>query len=302
MKFRKLSQLVFALALTGYTGYTLLDTFLLSRAQQVQADAVFQETQMQLSPASESVSTLWQQGASIGTWSDEATQIDLREFRTDDTQVYAARVSLSSMADLKTAFAQAAYGKNVTAKTSETAQENNAVLAINGDFYGARETGYVIRNGVLYRSESDGGDVLAIFPDGSFKIVDSSTVSAQELIDEGCWQAFSFGPGLLVDGQIQVDPNTEVGKAMASNPRTAIAQMENGDYLLVTADGRTSESAGLSLYELAVFLQELGAVNAYNLDGGGSSTMVFQGEVINNPTTNGRIQERSVSDIVYIGE
>ena len=62
------------------------------------------------------------------------------------------------------------------------------------------------------------------------------------------------------------------------------------------------ESAGLSLSQLAEFMKCLGVVTAYNLDGGGSSTMYFNGEIINNPTTNGRsIKERSVSDIVYIG-
>ena len=73
-------------------------------------------------------------------------------------------------------------------------------------------------------------------------------------------------------------------------------------YMFVVSDGRTDESAGLSLSQLAEFMQGLGVVTAYNLDGGGSSTMYFNGEVINNPTTSGRsIKERSVSDIVYSG-
>ena len=56
------------------------------------------------------------------------------------------------------------------------------------------------------------------------------------------------------------------------------------------------------MYELAQLMQSLGTQTAYNLDGGGSSTLYFNGTVVNNPTTNGRrIQERSVSDIVYIG-
>ena len=67
------------------------------------------------------------------------------------------------------------------------------------------------------------------------------------------------------------------------------------------SDGRTNESDGLSLYQLGEFMQSLGVSLAYNLDGGGSSTMYFKGEVINKPTTNGRISERSISDIVYIG-
>lgn len=102
--------------------------------------------------------------------------------------------------------------------------------------------------------------------------------------------------------EIAVSDNEEVGKAMASNPRTALGVTEDGHYLFVVSDGRTSESEGLSLYEMAEFMQSLGAVTAYNLDGGGSSTMYFNGEVVNNPTTSGRsIKERSVSDIVYIG-
>ena len=59
---------------------------------------------------------------------------------------------------------------------------------------------------------------------------------------------------------------------------------------------------GLSLSELAELMAAMGCREAYNLDGGGSSTMVFLGEVVNNPTTNGkRVSERSVSDIVYVG-
>ena len=111
----------------------------------------------------------------------------------------------------------------------------------------------------------------------------------------------SFGPALLIDGEIAVSSGEEVGRAMASNPRTAIGIVDDLHYLFVVSDGRTNASEGLSLRELAQVLEELGAKTAYNLDGGGSSTMVFQGQVVNNPTSNGkRITERSVSDIVCI--
>ena len=71
---------------------------------------------------------------------------------------------------------------------------------------------------------------------------------------------------------------------------------------MVVSDGRTDRSAGLTLYQLAGFLQSLGATTAYNLDGGGSSTMYFNGRVINEPVNHGStVSERSISDIVYIG-
>jgi len=145
-------------------------------------------------------------------------------------------------------------------------------------------------------------DVLCIMADGSFLMTNSGEYTAEELIEAGVRQAFSFGPALVRDGAVSVRADQEVGRAMASNPRTAIGMIDPLHYVFVTADGRTSESEGLSLSELAAFMQRLGVRNAYNLDGGGSTTMYFNGEIINNPTTNGRsIKERKVSDIVYIG-
>ena len=92
-----------------------------------------------------------------------------------------------------------------------------------------------------------------------------------------------------------------MGQAKESNPRTAIGQISEGHYLVIVSDGRTDESEGLSLLELAQEFQERGCTTAYNLDGGGSSTMVFNGEVVNNPTDGRSIAEREVSDIVYFG-
>ncbi|MBQ2509207.1 MAG: phosphodiester glycosidase family protein, partial [Erysipelotrichaceae bacterium] len=235
-------------------------------------------------------------------YADENIRILLREYRQYDTSIYVAEVWLSSAEYLKTALAKGSYGKNITQKTSEMASENQAILAINGDYYGARQTGYVIRNGVIYREEGAADtDVLCIYADGSLAITNSSEKSAEELVREGVWQAFSFGPGLLEDGQITVSETDEVGKAKASNPRTAIGIIDDLHYVFVVSDGRTDASEGLSLYQLAEFLQSLGVQTAYNLDGGGSSTMVLNGEIINNPTTGGNhTKERSVSDIVYI--
>jgi len=229
------------------------------------------------------------------------SEITLTEYREYDTDIYVAQINTSAPVALRTAFAQGAYGRNVTAKTTEIAESVGAVLAINGDYYGAREKGYVIRNGVLYREEGiEGQEDLVIRQDGSFTIVDEGETTAQELIEQGAWQVLSFGPALVKAGEISVSTSDEVDKAMRDNPRTAIGILANGDYVMVVSDGRTDESVGLSLYELAEFMQKLGVVTAYNLDGGGSSTMVYNGELVNNPTTTGRIKERAVSDIVYI--
>ena len=239
-------------------------------------------------------------GTSLGTAKTDDYSITVTKYQEYDTAIYVADITVSSAEIIKTALADDTYGKNITAYTSTIASENQAVLAINGDYYGAQESGYVIRNGVAYRETSDGEDILVLYADGTMKVLDRDDVTVQELLDQGAWQAWSFGPGLLSDGEVTVGENTEVSRSMNSNPRTAIGQIDDNHYVFVVSDGRTDESKGLSLYELAEFMENLGCRTAYNLDGGGSSTMYFNGSVVNNPTTNGRIKERAVSDIVYI--
>ena len=237
------------------------------------------------------------------TYQDENMTIALTEYQVDGTTVYAADIQLSSASYLKTALARSAYGKNVTKTTSEMAENNNAVLAINGDYYGAQEKGYVLRNGVIYRNTAEKGqEDLVIYEDGSFEIILEEEITAEELLEKGAVQILSFGPALITEGEISVTENDEVGRAKASNPRTAIGIIDDLHYVFVVSDGRTDESQGLTLYQLSQFMESLGADTAYNLDGGGSSSMVFQGVLVNNPTTTGNsIKERSVSDIVYIG-
>nr|MCR5215494.1 phosphodiester glycosidase family protein [Lachnospiraceae bacterium] len=229
--------------------------------------------------------------------------VTLQTLTAYDTTIYVADIILSDEEYLQTAFAKGIFGKNVTDKTSTIASEVDAILAINGDYYGAQESGYVIRDGVLYRATAQSGqEDLVIYADGSMEVILEDEITAEELLANGAITVLSFGPGLIEEGSITVSESEEVGKAKESNPRTAIGMISPLHYVFVVADGRTSESAGLSLYQLATVMESLGVSTAYNLDGGGSSTMVFLGEVMNNPTTSGnKIKERSVSDIVYIG-
>ena len=242
-------------------------------------------------------------GTVIGTYSDSKSKITVTQYRAYDSNIYVADVEVTDGTSILSAFANNTYGRNITDTTSDMAEENNAVLAINGDYYGARQSGYVIRNGVVYRNQGSNGEDMVISKDGSLSFISESDTTTDSLIQKQAWQVLSFGPVLVENGEVAVTENDEVGMAMASNPRTAIGTVAKNHYLFVVSDGRTSESAGLSLYELANFIKSLGATNVYNLDGGGSSTMVFQGEVVNNPTTNGnKISERAVSDILYIGK
>lgn len=285
----KLWYTCFACLLIGFTLYVLLDAFVIERRYVVVPPKVTAEP-IQGSYVDDSF------------YQDDTLSITLSEHRHANSTVHVAEIILADPTRLQAAFAMDTYGRNVTERVADTAERHEAILAINGDYYGAQKAGYVLRDGVIYRDKprSDDQEDLVFWRDGSLSVIREGEATAQDLLDAGAWQVLSFGPALVKDAQVSVGEHDEVGNAMASNPRTAIAMKEPGCYLVVVADGRTEESAGLSLYELASFLQQQGAVVAYNLDGGGSSTMVFGGRIINFPTTRGWYNERAVSDIVYL--
>jgi exopolysaccharide biosynthesis protein len=305
---------IYGAILAAFTLFVVLDAFVIPRSYasaSASESSSAQTVQTSSSSGSSSgssgtASTLSSSAATTTdtSYSDGNITINITTDRVDGTTVYVADIQVTSVEYLKAALAGSTYGKNVTAVTSSIASSNNAILAINGDYYGARDSGYVVRNGTLYRSDSAGSDQedLVVYSDGSFDIVNEGDVTAEELVQNGAWQVFSFGPGLIDGGELTVSADSEVGRSMTSNPRTAIGEISPLHYVMVVADGRTSESTGLSLYQLAEYMQSLGVQTAYNLDGGGSSTMYWNGQVINNPTTTGNsIKERKVSDIVYIG-
>ncbi|MCR5811980.1 MAG: phosphodiester glycosidase family protein [Lachnospiraceae bacterium] len=238
------------------------------------------------------------------TYNNGEVSIEIRYMRTLNTDVYVADITMSDPSYLKTALAEGSFGRNLTDLTSNMAQENSAILAINGDYYGFRDTGYVIRNGYLYRSvpsKDQQQEDLVFYEDCSVVIVREADVTAEELWDAGAEDVFSFGPGLVIDGEISVEKGEEVKRAQVTNPRTAFGVISPLHFLFVVSDGRTDENVGLSLLELAGLMKDLGCVTAYNLDGGGSSTMWFNGKVLNKPTTFGDIiAERDISDIIYI--
>lgn len=302
MKFFKKAYLyasVFGLLLTSFFTYSMLKTFVLAETISTVSNT---NSTFNTAVASQAAKNAQVTDTS---YSDGNISVNLTEKTVNDTQIYVVDVTLSSADYLKTALAQNSYGTNVTAKTFVTAAENNAILAVNGDYYGANSSGYVIRNGVVYRDsvreDASNGD-LAIYKDGSFKIIYENQISANQLVQDGVVNLLAFGPSLVENGEISVGINTEVGQAMASNPRTAIGIIDENHYIIVVSDGRTSESKGLSLYQMAEVMKSYGVKTAYNLDGGGSSTLYFNGQVINKPTTGGsKISERAVSDIVYIG-
>jgi exopolysaccharide biosynthesis protein len=218
---------------------------------------------------------------------------------------FVADVQVSDATIVRSAFANDQFGENIIASTSDIAADAGAVLAINGDYYGFRDTGIVIRNGVAFR-DSGARQGIAFYTDGSAKLYDETTTSAGELVAAGVWNTLSFGPDLVRDGAIidgiddvEVDTNFGNHSVQGNQPRTGVGLIGNNHLLFVVVDGRSDGySRGVTMTEFAQIFVDRKAQVAYNLDGGGSSTMVFNGVLVNNPL--GRGQQRGTSDILYV--
>ncbi|MET0812091.1 MAG: phosphodiester glycosidase family protein [Microbacterium sp.] len=242
------------------------------------------------------------------TYSDGDTTVTVTEVVTgsgDDTvTAYVADVVLGDATSLRSAFANDQFGENIIEYTSAIAAENDAVFAINGDYYGFRDDGIVIRNGVVYRDDG-AREGLVFYADGTVAVYDETTTTADELLADGAWNTLSFGPAIVEDGQVvegiedtEVDTNFGNHSIQGEQPRTIVGVIDENHLVFVVIDGRDEGySRGMTLTEAADMLIGLGATTAYNLDGGGSSTMYFDGEVVNQPSNGG---ERGTSDILYV--
>ncbi len=196
---------------------------------------------------------------------------------------------------LATAFGQDTYGKGYAENALGMSNRLNALGLINGDFYYMGSLSVIVRNGELYRDSVDPLEsVLALFEDGTMEIYENGQFTVADLVSRGVWQTWSFGPALL-DAEAKAVTEFE-RKNPEPNPRTAIGMFEPGHYMFIVVDGRQDGySEGMTYVELAQLCEQLGLKVAYNLDGGDSSRMIFNGKVASNPS-----DHRALSDVVYV--
>ena len=191
--------------------------------------------------------------------------------------------------------------------TSDIAKDNSAIAAINGGGFtdeaagskwtgtGANPAGVIISSGkIIYgiKNENEKRQTVAINKLGKLLV---GPYSIKEMKALGVTEAVSFGPAMIVNGQKMI---TKGDGGWGIAPRTCIAQRKDGAILLLVIDGRELRSIGATLREAQDVMYEYGAYNATNLDGGSSSTMYYDDEVINSPCDS--LGERSVSSIIYV--
>ena len=233
-------------------------------------------------------------------YEDASISVTMEHIVVDDARYNVARVKIADASQFRTALA-APFGKTKTNKISTIAKNNNAIVAIGGDYYSDRSNGYVVRQGEVYRTKlAKTLDILFVDQNGDFHIVlESNSDELKALLDSGLtpYNVFNFGPALVVDGEQKDCSSYANFNPKGNEPRCAIGQVGPLEYLLVVVDGRgAADSNGCTMNELATFMKEQGCIQAFNLDGGNSALMTFNGE---NYSEKSKSAERSVSDIIY---
>ena len=207
---------------------------------------------------------------------------------------FLADIYVRNLACLRTALAEDTFGR--ADAVERIAADAGAIIAISGDYYSARERSLVIRNGETYRTSVSGGrDVCVLYADGTMAAYDSKTADVAQIVADGAWQAWNFGPMLLTaDGQPMQKFNTNVA---TRNPRSAIGYYEPGHYCFLVVDGRSKGySVGITMAQLSELFYALGCKAAYNLDGGATAVMATASGALNEQTDT----RRECSDILYI--
>ena len=237
-------------------------------------------------------------------YKDESLHIVIEKGRVHDTNYIVARVKIANASQIRSALVTS-NGKSSIFGAS-LAKRVNAVFAINGDFFSSNKPSvgkHIVRQGAIKKHNANGNmDALIIDGNGDLKIIPLATEKDFEAFDGTVVNSYAFGPGLVIDGELitEYDDKKASSGIAAFGPaqRMCLAQIGPLEYLCVASEGPEDKgSTGLTIPQFAELVYSLGDVqNAYNLDGGSSSTMVFQGEKINSPNNP---KKRPLADIIY---
>ena len=227
---------------------------------------------------------------------DNTISVRFDTLRYCGSDIWLCWVQIADASQLRTATYKP-YPSKSSEMANKIAIREKAVLAVNGDFFMDRKEGYIVRNGqVLRDNEFTGLDALIIDGDGDFYVLKEPTKEKINDIGGTIVQAFAFGPGLVIDGEQQTNFPDGNNKPYGRTQRMAICQMGSLSYLMIATSGpEQKNSTGLTMDELATLAHDLGAQQAYNLDGGSSTWLVFDGNKVNAPGS----KKRPICDIVY---
>lgn len=232
----------------------------------------------------------------------DTLRIEITKYNEKNLVYFAAEVWLSDVSQFGSAFSSDRFDSALET-VSDIADRAGAILAVNGDFATFNNGGIIIRSGTLYRANRSTRQLLLIDGQGDFipytDPPENAEEAAAEFLAQGILHTLVFGPVLVADGEaVPLPKNFFVNTGATVEPRTAVAQMGPLHYLVLVVDGRQDGySRGVSLTRLQEILLAYGGVQtAFNLDGGGSTTLYYKGNILNQPANGG---QRKVPDILF---
>ncbi|MCL2487046.1 MAG: phosphodiester glycosidase family protein [Oscillospiraceae bacterium] len=235
-------------------------------------------------------------------YKDESIEVVYYTDRIFDSNVHFVEVKIASPTQIRTAWAGGEAGSKARESALTMAKRVNAVVAMNADYAGYKPYGICIRQGhTLFVKPQNRFDILMIDKNGDFKMMfDADLAADTKLLESGdIINSFSFGPTLVVDGEIQYTlwhtPIVPAYNTKESDPRVAIGQIGPLHYLLCLVEGRKTNSPGVNISKLAKIMHDKGCQQAYNFDGGHSLSLIIGGEVVASP--HGGL--RTMSDIIF---
>ena len=238
------------------------------------------------------------------TYETDKLSVSIEQKKKDGMTYFVCDIKLTDVSQLKTAFAGDDFRSGIYEAVSDIAGRYSPVMAINADFCRYHREGVIIRNGeVLRRQNIKKHHLLVVDEKGNLSAQTDRSgkqgLVANKLEQANTWQTFEFGPVLVENGEAAELPlksfyiNCNKGYL---EPRTGIGQIGPLHYMVIVVDGRRDGySTGASMPQLQQLFLDEGAQFAFNLDGGGSTTLYFLGEVINMPSSG---KQRSVSDVI----
>jgi len=232
-----------------------------------------------------------------GNYRSENVSVTIESGHVFDSNYYLADVYVQDIACMTNVFARDEFLGKVESVEDIFSRCEGGIVGVNGDFYSLHVYGPVVRNGIVYADRvADNWDIAVLRANGELVTFDYGTLTQEALFALSPYQTWVFGPSLLdEDGHAKTYFRSSVKPA---NPRTVLGYYEPGHYALMVVDGRTSQSEGITMEDLADFCEELGFAVAYNLDGGRSSVMISQSGPIDAPYLGGR----SCSDCLAVRE
>lgn len=187
----------------------------------------------------------------------------------------------------------------------QLARMNKAVLMVTGDNLlnmDVEMKGILIRDGKVFLNRDKREGCVAFYPETlSMKTYEKGAVTANELLQQGVVNAYSFGPVLLSNGVRS--SSIADSRLYKLNPRTGVGMVEPGHFVVIVVDGRREEySVGVTLDDFVKMFEAEGCTEAYNLDGGISACMVFMGEQLNHHGNEKNYsQQRGIPDALGFG-